>query len=352
MLPTDAALKIILLTTLSFGLAMMWTPALLRILRRYKLGKSIRDAASAPIYHMLHAKKEGTPTMGGVLVWVTVLFLAALLLAYHQLLPGSFLASLSFVTREQTLLPFGAFVASALVGLVDDYFNIKRIGPHGGGMRVRHRLLLYAAIAAVGAWWFYAKLGWDSIHIPFFGDLVLGWLYIPFFIAVLVATSFSVNQTDGLDGLAGGALLTSFGAYGAIAFLQGRFDLVALCGVVIGALLAFLWFNINPAKFFMGDTGAMSLGVLLGIVAMLTNQPLLLPLIGIVFVIEAISTVLQLFWKRVFKHKLFLSSPLHHHLEAKGWTEPNIVMRFWVISIVAAALGVVLALADMAFMRV
>lgn len=347
MLETVAALKIIILTTLSFGLAMLWTPLLLRILQKYKLGKSIRDAASAPIMAKLHAKKAGTPSMGGVLIWGTVLMIGAVFLFVREVWPDSFLASLNFITRSQTLLPFGAFIASALVGLVDDYFNVRRIGPHGGGMRVRHRLLLYAAVAAVGAWWFYFKLGWDTLHVPFYGDFTLGLWYIPVFIAIIVGTSFSVNQTDGLDGLAGGTLLTSFAAFAAIAFLQGRFDLAALCGAIIGALLAFLWWNIHPAKFFMGDTGAMSLGITLGIVAMFTQEALLLPVIGIIFVVEAVSTIIQLASKKIRKKKVFLSSPIHHHLEATGWAEPTIVMRFWVISIIAGALGLILALFDM-----
>ncbi len=348
MLETVAALKIILLTTLSFGLAMLWMPLLLKMLQHYKLGKSIRDAESAPIMSALHAKKAGTPSMGGVLIWGTVLALATFFLMMREVFPHSYFASLNFITRSQTLLPFGAFIASALVGLVDDYFNVRRIGPNGGGLRFRHRLILYTAVASMGAWWFYVKLGWQVLHVPFVGDVMLGWVYIPVFIAIIVATSFSVNQTDGLDGLAGGTLLTSFGAFAAIAFLQGRFDLAALCGAIIGALLAFLWFNIYPAKFFMGDTGVMSLGVTLGILAMFTNQPLLLPVVGIIFVIEALSTFLQIFWKKVLKHKLFLSSPIHHHLEAIGWAEPTIVMRFWVISIIAGGLGLILALLDMA----
>ncbi len=327
---------------------MVWTPLLLKILYKYKLGKTIRDEASAPIMAKLHAKKAGTPSMGGVLIWGTVLVLAVVFLFIREVWPGTFLASLNFITRSQTLLPFGAFIASALVGLVDDYFNVRRIGPHGGGMRVRHRLLLYACVAAVGAWWFYFKLGWDTLHIPFYGDILLGWWYIPVFIAIIVGTSFSVNQTDGLDGLAGGTLLTSFGAFAAIAFLQGRFDLAALCGAIIGALLAFLWWNINPAKFFMGDTGAMSLGITLGIVAMFTNEALLLPVVGIIFVIEALSTIAQMLSKKIRHKKIFLSSPIHHHLEATGWAEPTIVMRFWVVSIIAGGLGLILALLDMA----
>ncbi|MEK7665742.1 MAG: phospho-N-acetylmuramoyl-pentapeptide-transferase [Patescibacteria group bacterium] len=332
-----AIIKILVLTTLSFIVAMAWTPVFAYVVYRLRLGKQIRDSASAPIMAKLHAKKAGTPTMGGVIVWGTVLLFAVLF---------SFYKPLDFITRSETLLPLGALIASALVGLVDDYFNVRRIGPNGGGLRMRHRLLIYTAIAAVGAWWFFVKLGWDVIHVPFFGDYFLGWWYIPVFLFIIVGTSFSVNQTDGLDGLAGGTLLTSFGAFGAIAFLQGRYDLAAFCAVIIGALLAFLWFNINPARFFMGDTGSMSLGVTLGIVAMLTNAVLLLPIIGLVFVVESLSTIIQIISKKLFKRKVFLSSPIHHHLEAIGWSEPKIVMRFWVISVVSASLGLVVAFLD------
>lgn len=330
-------LKILALTTISFVFAMGLTPLLTHVLYRFKLGKQIRDEASAPIFHKLHAKKSGTPTMGGIIIWGTVLILA---------IAFTFYKPLDFITRSETLLPLGALIASACVGLIDDYLNVRRIGPHGGGLRMRHRLMIYTAIAAVGAWWFFYKLDWDLIHVPFAGDFTVGWWYIPIFLFIIVATSFSVNQTDGLDGLAGGTLLTSFGAYGAIALLQGKYDLAAFCAVIIGALLAFLWFNINPARFFMGDTGSMSLGVTLGIIAMLTNQALLLPVIGIIFVIESLSTLIQLTSKKFFKRKVFLSSPIHHHFEAIGWSEPKIVMRFWVISIVAGGLGVMLALLD------
>mgnify|MGYP001615009479 CR=1 FL=1 len=342
---TFAIIKIGILATLSFAAAMAWTPALTHLLYKYKLGKSIRSADEAPIYARLHAAKSGTPVMGGLLVWVTTAVLALVLAAFGVWFDGIF-EKLSFLTRSETLLPLGALVASAVVGLVDDYWNVRKIGAHGGGLRARHRLLIYSVIAAVGAWWFYFKLEWTQFQIPFLGVFDIGWWYIPLFFFVIVATAFSVNETDGLDGLAGGTLLTGFAAYGAIAFSQGRYDLAAFCGVIAGALLAFLWFNIMPARFFMGDTGAMSLGVTLGIVAMLTNTALLLPVIGIVFVIESISVIVQVLSKKFRGKKVFLSAPVHHHLEAIGWPEPKIVMRAWVISAVAAVIGVVLALVD------
>jgi phospho-N-acetylmuramoyl-pentapeptide-transferase len=339
-------IKVFVLTTLSFLAAMLWTPFLVRFLHKHKLGKQIRDAQQAPIYSELHKKKLGTPTMGGILIWVTVAFLALLFYYLDNFFDFGFAHFLNFLTRPQTLLPLGALVASAVVGLIDDYLNIRRIGGNGGGLRVRHRLLIYTVIAVVGALWFYFKLDWDVFHIPFLGNFNIGIWYIPLFIFVIVSTAFSVNEADGLDGLAGGTLLAAFAAYGAIAFAQGKIELAAFCGAIMGALLAFLWFNIYPAKFFMGDTGAMSLGVVLGIIAMLTNTALFLPIICGIFVLESASVICQTLSKKIRGKKIFLSSPIHHHLEAKGWQEPTIVMRFWVIAGVCAVVGVILALAD------
>lgn len=339
-------IRLIVLGALSFACAMAWNPLLIALLKRYKCGKQIRASASAPVMSALHAKKSGTPTMGGVLIWGTVLLLAALLLFVERFFPHSWLGSLSFLTRPQTLLPLGALVASALLGLVDDWMNIRQIGPHGGGMSMSYRLALYTGIAVVGAWWFFVKLGWDVLHVPFFGDFIVGWWYIPIFFVVIVATAFSVNETDGLDGLAGGTVLAAFGAYATIAFAQGRFDLAAFCVAIVGALLAFLWSNVYPARVFMGDTGSMGLGVSLGIVAMLTNMAAFLPLIGLVLVCESLSVIVQRLSKRFLKRKLFRSTPVHHHFEAIGWEEPTIVMRAWVIACMSAALGVALALLD------
>src|SRR3989338_3103498 len=276
---TFTVIKVFGLTTLSFLVAILWTPLLTRLLYRYRLGKGIRDAEAAPVFAQMHAKKAGTPTMGGILVWGTTLLLVLFFSYLGRLFDGA-LSGLNFFSRSETLLPLGALIASALVGMIDDLFDVWRMGKNGGGLRMRHRFIIYGLIALVGAWGFFFKLDWTILHVPFFGNIDIGWWYIPFFLFVIIATAHSVNITDGLDGLAGGVLLTSFGAYGAIAFAQGRYDLSTFCGVIIGALLAFLWFNINPARFFMGDTGAMSLGVTLGIIAMLTNAALLLPIIG------------------------------------------------------------------------
>lgn len=341
-------IKILLFTGLAFIFTMAWTPLFTHFLYKYKLGKNIRNSGETPIFSKLHLHKAGTPTMGGILIWVTVLIFSVSIYYLAQLFPDSIFTSLNFLSREQTLLPLGALVATALVGLFDDWLDIRGAGVRGGGgLNMKHRFAIYAVIALIGALWFYFKLDWDLFHIPFVGLVKLGWSYILIFVLVIVATAHSVNLTDGLDGLAGGALLTSFAAYAVIAFSMGKYDLAVFCGVIVGALLAFLWFNIMPARFYMGDTGAMSLGVTLGVIAMLTNTALILPVIGLIFVVESMSVIIQLTSKKLRNgKKVFLSSPIHHHFEAKGWIEAKIVMRFWVISGVAATIGLVLFLLD------
>lgn len=333
--------RILGLAALAFIFALMWTPALIHFLKKYRLGKQIR-LEGAPIFAELHKKKEGTPTMGGILVWGTVFVFVLLFWWLAKMFPETIFKELDFLTRGETLLPLGALIASALVGFGDDLMGIFNIGPKGGGLRMKHRIFIYTAIAAFGAWWFFWKLGWDLIHIPFVGDFNIGWWYIPLFIFILAATAFSVNETDGLDGLSGGILLIAFASYGVIAFSQGKMNLAVFCGVIIGALLAFLWNNIYPARFFMGDTGAMSLGITLGIIAMLTNAFLLLPFIGFILVMESASVIIQVASKKIRGKKVFLSAPIHHHFEAKGWPETRITMRFWMINGVMAVIGLVL----------
>jgi phospho-N-acetylmuramoyl-pentapeptide-transferase len=325
------------------------TPLLTHFLYKYKMGKQIRDDGNTPFFSKMHAHKAGTPTMGGILIWFTVLFFSILFFYLAKLFPFDIFISLNFLTRAETLLPLGAIVASALVGLADDYMDVRKLGYKKRGIKFSHKLLIYTVIALVGAWWFYFKLDWDLIHIPFLGDFQAGWLYIVFFVLVVVGTAFSVNQTDGLDGLAGGTLLVAFASYVMIAFATGRYDLAAFCGVIVGALTAFLWFNINPARFMMGDTGSISLGVTLAIVALYTNTAFILPFLGFIFVVEALSTIIQIFSKKFRKgKKVFLSSPIHHHFEVYGWSEPKIVMRFWLISGIVAAIGLIIFLLDKA----
>jgi phospho-N-acetylmuramoyl-pentapeptide-transferase len=340
-------IKILFFTTFSFVFAIVSTPLLTHFLYKYKMGKQIRDDGSTPLFSKLHAHKAGTPTMGGILIWATVLIISLAFFYLAKFLPWEIFTDLNFLSRKETLLPLGALVASALVGLLDDWLDVKRLGYKKRGIKFSHKLLIYTAIAMFGAWWFYFKLGFETISVPFFGDFQVGAFYILFFIAVVVGTAFAVNQTDGLDGLAGGTLLIAFASYAVIAFATGRYDLATFCGVIVGALLAFLWFNINPARFIMGDTGSISMGVTLALVALYTHTALILPFLGFIFVLEAVSTVIQIVSKKLRNgKKVFRSAPIHHHFEALGWPEPKIVMRAWVIAGVSAAIGLIIFILD------
>ncbi len=339
---TELLIKIFSLTIIGFLFAIAITPLWTKLLFKYRLGKQIRNDGSTPLYSELHESKAGTPTMGGVIVWGTVAILAITFWFLDRVIGIEQFHVLNFLTRKETLLPLGALLGAAIVGLMDDYLDIRRLGHKGRGFGFRFKIILYTAVAMIGAWWFYFKLGFDFVNVPFYGDIIIGWWFIPFFLLVTIGTSFAVNQTDGLDGLAGGVLLVAFICFAVISFMQGRDDLTALLGVVSGALLAFLWFNVYPARFFMGDTGSMGLGVLLAIVAFLTNSVLLLPLIGLIFVIEAGSFFIQMFWRVVFKRKFFLSAPIHHHLEALGWPEAKVTMRFWILSSIAGIMSIII----------
>lgn len=343
---TDVLIKAFFLAVLGFLMAFLAAPVLIKFLYRQKLGKQIRDDGSTPIFSALHEKKRGTPTMGALLVSGTVCLMVLVFWINRYLLPVpiTWLERFNFLSRQETWLPLGAFFGASLVGLIDDFLDARSLGYKGRGIRFRYKVILYILVASIGAWWFYSKLLYNSINVPFVGDWTLGWLYVPIFILIVVGTSFAVNQTDGLDGLAGGTLFVSFVSYGFIAFATTNYEMVGFISLLLGALLAFLWFNIFPAKFFMGDTGSMGMGVLLAILAHLTDTLLLLPFFGFIFLLEALSYFIQLFWRLVFKRKFFLSAPLHHHLEALGWPEAKITMRFWVISWVFSIIGMIIFL--------
>ena len=247
--------------------------------------------------------------------------------------------------RGQTWLPLAALIGAGLVGLLDDYINIKGDGSGVAGLRSKIKFILIASIALACGWWFYAKNGFDSIHIPGAGALAVGWLIIPLFVLVVVATANAVNISDGLDGLAGGLLATSFAAYTVIALFQGKYGIAAFCFTIVGSLLSYIWFNIFPARFFMGDIGSFALGTTLGVIAMMTDTLFLLPIIGFVFVAEAGSVILQVLSKKLRNgKKIFKISPIHHHYEAIGWPETKVTMRFWVLGTVFASIGILLAI--------
>ncbi len=325
---------ILLDSVLAFVIAMLLTPIYTNLAFRHKVWKQVRDTAvtgeKAPVFYKLHAEKHkrNIPTMAGI---VTILAIAVVTIALN-------------FSRNQTYLPVFALVAAGGVGLLDDFINIRGKSSGIAGLRSIIKFTLILGVAVAGGLYFYHKLGYNMIHVPSVGDFSIGWLYIPLFVLVVVSTANAVNITDGLDGLSGGLLATAFGAYGVIAFFQSNFGIAAFCATVVGAILAYTWFNIYPARFFMGDVGAFGLGTALGVVAMLTNAVFVLPIIGGVFVLEAGSSLIQIFSKKVFKRKILLSAPLHHHLEAIGWPETKVTMRLWVIGQVAGAIGLILGL--------
>lgn len=349
-------LKVLGTGLLSFGLAFLITPIWTNILYKYKIGIKIKknsvDGKKLTFVNKLHAEKEGTPTMGGLIIWVTVLILIYVSNYIFPLLATwtntNFFARLDFLSRSQTWLPLAILVAAGVLGLFDDFMSVRGFGANkGGGMRFAMRFWWLFAIAFAGAWWFYYKLGWDKLHLSAIGDFNIGWWYIPLFIFVILFTAISSNETDGLDGLNGGVLFMAFSSFAIISFAQNRVDLAAFCAAISGALLTFLWFNIYPARFIMGDTGAISLGTTLGVVAMLNNAIIPLFIIVFIYVLESGSVCIQLTSKKLFSRKVFLAAPIHHHFEAKGWPEPKVVMRAWIISIVFAAVGVIVGILGM-----
>jgi phospho-N-acetylmuramoyl-pentapeptide-transferase len=368
-------IKVFSLAAISSMIAVLWTPLLTNFLYKHKLWKKIsgRKAISgedAVVFNSLHKEKEvGTPRMGGLLIWVTVVIVIYLFFILSLIFPGTWLAELNFLSRSQTWLPLFTLVVASFVGLIDDILTVggwgvssneKNNAEQGlfkkiwyflwcgekcsnGGMFLKKRLLIVVLIGLVGSLWFYQRLGWDVVYIPFLGDVSIGLWYIPLFIIVTLAC-WSGGIIDGLDGLAGGTFASIFGAFTVISFVLGKVDLATFCAVIAGALFAFLWFNIPPARFYMGETGMLGLTMVLAVVSFLTNSVYVLPIIGGLLVIEVASAIVQVFSKKFFKKKIFISAPIHHHFEAMGWPSYKVTMRFWIIGIVLAFIGVAVRL--------
>lgn len=325
----------LILALAAFFLATFLTPVYTHFAYKYKFWKKQKKEAvtgeKLTVVAKLHAKKIARhfPTMAGIIGVVTVLLVTCI----------------CNLNREQTWLPLAGFLAGGIIGLIDDGINIFGSGKGAAGLRAPVKFAMITIVGLWLGWWFAVKLGWTGIQVPFVGTWEVGavGMMLVFAFAV-IATSNAVNISDGLDGLAGGLSIMAYGAYAVIALFQGQWMLAAFCLTVVGWLLSYVWFNVPPARFMMGDTGSFALGAGLGVVAMMTNSLFLLPVIGILFVVEAGSGAIQIFWKKVFHKKLFIAAPIHHHLEAKGWGEAKIVMRFWVIAGVFAFLGVFIAM--------
>jgi phospho-N-acetylmuramoyl-pentapeptide-transferase len=332
---TSTLIHIVALGFASFVLSMLITPLYTTIAYRNQWWKKMRSegmgGVATPVYRKLHAAKlkRNIPTMAGIIFVVS----AALVTLAANL------------NRGQTWLPLAGMIGAGLIGLVDDIMNIRSNGKGVAGMKARLKLVLYSVVALAAGWWFYYKLNVHSIYLPLIHDWHVGWLIIPIFWLVVIATANAVNMSDGLDGLAGGLLVSSFTVYALISGVEGKYALAAFCVTIVGALLSYTWFNINPARFFMGDVGAFALGTALGIIAMQTDTLYVLPIIGAVYVMEAGSVIINR-TSRKLRHgkKVFLSSPIHHHFEAIGWPETKVTMRFWILGQVAAIAGLIVFL--------
>ncbi len=326
--------RILILAGMGFVLSMLLTPVYTNLAYARKWWKQPNTEAitgeKAPVYQKLHAAKHkrNIPTAAGLVIIVTVSIVTLLL----------------NLTRSQTYLPLFVLVGAGAVGLLDDYFNIRGAGSGIAGLRWKVKFALIFAVALLGALYFYYKLGYHLIHIPAVGNFSIGWGYIPLIVLVVVSTANAVNISDGLDGLSGGLLTNAYGAYAVIAYFQHSYGIAGFCATIVGVMLTYTWFNIYPARFFMGDSGAFALGTTLGVIAVLTNAVVVLPIIGGVFVLEAGSSLLQIISKKLFKRKIFLSAPIHHHFEAIGWPETKVTMRLWVVGQVLGVIGLMLGL--------
>lgn len=331
---TNNLTTILLLGFLGFALAMLITPLYTTLAYSQEWWKRQRTDAwsggKATVYAKLHAAKHkrNIPTMAGL---IFVLAIAIVTLTGN-------------LERTETWLPLAGLLGAGAIGLVDDVMNIRSVGGIAG-MSARLKFGLHSLLVLAGGWWFYAKLGVDTIYIPGIGDWYIGIFVIALFWLVVVSTAISVNFSDGLDGLAGGLLASSFMAYALICIVEQKFALAGFCLTAVGALLSYTWFNIYPARFFMGDVGAYALGTALGIIALQTDTVYVLPIIGAVYVIETGSVIINRTSRKLRDgKKVFLSSPIHHHFEAIGWPETKVTMRFWILGQVASVLGLIVYL--------
>ena len=340
-------------TALGFFIGVAITPIFTHYFYKYKMWKriprkedeSLKTEEISPTFKEIHNTKAelSTPRAGGIIIWMSVLLTVLIIFLISRLFPTDITEKLNFLSRNQTLLPFFALIVGSLIGLVDDLMaTFVKAGKFVNGFPRRMMIGIVTLIGLIGGWWFFFKLDVSSIAIPFNGSLELGWLFIPVFVFVVLAT-FSSSVIDGIDGLAGGVLAIVFAAYAFLAYFQNQIDIAAFSGVISGGILAFLWFNIPPARFYMGETGMLGLTVTLAIIAFLTDSVLLLPIIALPLTATALSSAIQIASKKMFgpRGKVFRVAPLHHHFEALGWSREKITMRYWVITVVFAVIGII-----------
>ncbi|MDO8552195.1 MAG: hypothetical protein Q7S01_01545 [bacterium] len=336
----------------SFAIGILLTPLLTHYLYKYKAwkkqpGKTAIDGTQASEFYRLHEKNEvRAPRMGGIVVWGSVVLTILGIAIVSKFVAGAEILNLDFLSRSQTWIPLAALIIGSLAGLIDDLMVIR---PSKDGMPLRLRLLIVIFLSSYAGWWFWHKLDVTTVNIPFGTPLELGWLIVPLFVTIALAV-YASGVIDGIDGLSGGVFASIFASYSIIAFAQNQIDLAAFCAAIVGGLLAFLWFNIPPARFYMSDTGTMGLTLALAVIAFMTDSLgegvgiAVLPIIGGLLVVTVASNIVQVAYKRILGRKLLRIAPLHHHFEAIGWPGYKVVMRYWVLSIVLAFAGVIVAL--------
>ena len=350
MIPTTI-FKILLPSVCTFIVGLLITPFLSNLFYRYRLWKRAsrldNDDAMSEAFKQIHNEKieTGTPRVGGIIIWVSTLIVVFGFFILSKVVHDPVFQKLDFLSRGQTLLPITALLFGGVFGLFEDFLEIfvDKFRMFRNGISRKYLIMMVAIIGLLASLWFYYKLGMDYVHIPFAGDIHLGWLFIPFFIIVVLGT-FSSRVIDGIDGLAGGVMAIAFAAFGVIAFLKDFVDIAALCLVITAGILVFLWYNIPPARFYMGETGMLGLTLTLAIIAFMTNSVVVLPIVGILLVATSFTSAVQIVSKRYFNRKVFRIAPLHNNLLLRGWSREKITMRYWVISLMAAVLGVIVAM--------
>ncbi len=346
-------IKVFTAATLSFFIGISITPIFTHFAFKYKWWKKTGSkgaglgGGATPVFDSLYGNKEAevkTPRMGGLLIWVSVALCIFILYILGQVVPGDIASKVSFLSRNQTWLPLFTLILGGLIGLANDLLDIKS-SERGvaKGIALRWRIVIVLLVGLACGWWFYTKLGVTAVNLPFVPDLVVGAVIVPIFMLFMLGI-YSGGVIDGIDGLSGGVFGTMYGAYALIAFFGGQYDIAAFCAAVGGGILAFLWFNIPPARFWMTETGTMALTTTITVVAFLTNSVVPLIIIALPLIVTSLSNIIQVFSKKVFKRKVFRIAPLHHHFEAIGWPSYKVVMRYWIIAVLCAIIGVVVAL--------
>lgn len=344
------ALKIFLPAAVAFITGILLTPVATHYFFKYKMWRKVSRNNNVPEanFHTLHDESAelSTPRTGGMIVWISVI-ITIFIFGIVNILSGTDLsAKLYFISRNQTLLPLFTLITASLIGLWDDFLQIFGTSKWTSDP-IKLRYLKISIIVGLGliiGWWFFVKLGISNIYIPWFGFVELGYFFIPVFILIMLGV-WSTSVIDGVDGLSGGVLASIFASYSLIAFFHSQIDLAAFCAVITGGLLAFLWFNIPPARFYMGESGMIGLTVTLAVIAFLTNTVLLLPIIAFPLFVTSISALLQIASRKLRNgKKIFLLAPLHHHLEMLGWSKYKVTMRYWIVGIMTAVIGVIISL--------